>query len=92
MSVWGALFMFFAVVAALVYAAFGRSWWTGWTVGGLLSGLWLFWTVMLTLAPLGMPGSSFAGAVFAACFTSLHLLFGLALSHVHPKDATSDRS
>lgn len=92
MAVYGGMFMLGAVLAATIYALRGRSWWTGWTIGGPLAGLWLFWTVMLTLAPLGMAGSSFAGAIFAGCFTCLHLLFGLALAHVPPEDARPDRS
>lgn len=91
MDLYGLAFMGVAVVAAAVSGTLGRHWWSGWCVGGLLSGLWAYWTAVLTLAPLGMPGASFAGALFAACFCCLHVLFGLALAHT-PTERRPDRS
>lgn len=81
MTVYGAAMVVGVALAAAAALAFGRSWWTGWAIGSLLAGQWLFWTVCFTLAPIGTDGASYAGAVFAAPLCVLHVIAGLALTH-----------
>lgn len=77
-SYYGIALLLVATVATTVYAARGRSWMTGYLVGGLLAGFWLFWTVIFALAPFR------TGALLAAGTAALHVLSGLALSHRPP--------
>lgn len=92
MDAYGVLFIAAALVSTVVYLHLGRSWATGYFVGGATAGLWAFWAVVLTLGPMGTRGASYAGSVFAVGLCLLHLLFGLALTHRPQESASPDGS
>lgn len=81
MDAHGALMIGASALATLSCFALGRAWVTGWLVGPLCGGLWLWWTVLFALAPIGRTGASYAGAVFSLALAALHLLSGLAVTH-----------
>ena len=81
---WGALFLILAAAAAVVYAVRGRRWFSGYIVGGLLAGVWGFWTVLFFTAPMGRSGASYTLAALAFGMCLLHALAGLASTHRVP--------
>lgn len=81
MTTWGALFTCAAAATAAVLLARGASWMAGYLLGPLTGGLWVGWTILFGLAPLGSPDASYVGLVFAASLACLHLLAGLVVAH-----------
>lgn len=79
MSTWGALFFAAGTGAAAALLAGGRG-----RAGYAMlpaAGLWGLWTVLFTWAAM-LPGASWVGVVFSTALWVLHLIAGLAATHL----------